>query len=251
MPTSATHNPPHIMKQTMPTITGWAIAALGLLATADLPAAFIIATNGSLGAGNYAYTGPGGTAASNSTASAGNLPATTDSPPTFFTLAHVYGGNGTTDQYTFTYTPGSNPDNTDFAPNTVFNRQQNLHSTGLAGGTGGIYNVYRLHPADPKVSGGNTIYQLFLNGGLQATESIDQNPANFAAGQNVGRWERIGSVGVPNASDTLTVTMTPTNSTFVSMRASGIMFEYAGPIPEPATGALLGLGACVLLRRRR
>jgi hypothetical protein len=239
------------MKPTMPTITGWAIAVLGLLATADLRAAFIIATNGSLGAGNYAYTGPGGTAATNSTASAGNLPATTDSPPTFFTLAHVYGGNGTTDEYTFTYTPANNPDNTPFAANTVFNLQQNLRSTGLAGGTGGIYHVYRLHPANPNVSGGNTIYRLFLNGGLQATEIIDQNAANFAAGQNVGRWERIGSVAAPDASNILTVTMTPTNSTFVSMRASGIMFEYAGPIPEPATGTLLGLGACVWLRRRR
>lgn len=239
------------MKQTMPTITGWAIAALGLLATADLRAAFIIATNGSLGAGNYAYTGPGGTAASNSTASAGNLPATTDSPPTFFTLAHIFGGNGTTDEYTFTYTPANNPDNTQFPANTVFNLQQNLRSTGLVGGTGGIYNVYRLHPANPNVSGGNTIYRLFLNGGLAATEIIDQNPANFATGQNAGRWERIGSVAAPDASAILTVTMTPTTSTYVSMRASGIMFEYAGPIPEPATGALLGLGACVLLRRRR
>jgi hypothetical protein len=247
----AKHKPPHTMKQHRQTIPGWAFAAISLLAAADLPAAFIIATNGSLGAGNYAYTGPGGTAASTGTASAGNLPATTDVPPTFFTLAHIYGGNGTTDEYTFTYSPALDSDNTTFGANTVFNLPQNLRSTGLDGGTGGFYNVYRLHPANPGVSGGNTTYRVFVNGGLEITEVINQNLADLGTGQNIGRWERIGSVAVPNASDILSVKMTPDSSTFVSMRASGIMFEYTGPIPEPAAGALLGLGVWVFLRRRR
>ena len=42
-----------------------ALASIGLLATAN--AAFIIATDGTLGTGNYAYTGAGGTTASSST----------------------------------------------------------------------------------------------------------------------------------------------------------------------------------------
>ena len=253
MPKSPIPNPPHTMKSNTPTITGLAFDAISLFATANLRAAFIIATDGSLGAGHFAFTGGPGGAPRASTASAGNLPAYTDSPQTFFTLGHAYGGTAAPHQYTFTYAPGSDPDNTVFATNTVFNLQQNLRATGLTGGGSGFYNIYRLHPANPSVSGGNTTYRLFINGvELPAlAQAIDQNAANLATGENAGRWELIGMVAVPNASDTVAVTMTPDSSTFVSMRASGIMFEYAGPIPEPATGVLLGLGACVLLRRRR
>ncbi|MCF7732427.1 MAG: PEP-CTERM sorting domain-containing protein [Akkermansiaceae bacterium] len=45
--------------------------------------------------------------------------------------------------------------------------------------------------------------------------------------------------------------MTPENTTYTSMRASGIMFEYVAPIPEASSTVLLGLAAGLLLRRRR
>jgi uncharacterized protein (TIGR03382 family) len=86
---------------------------------------------------------------------------------------------------------------------------------------------------------------------LLLTEVIDQNAADLTSGRNIGRWELIGSVAVPNATDAVTVTMTPTSSTFVSMRASGMMFEYIAPIPEPGSAAFLVLAAASLLRRRR
>jgi hypothetical protein len=226
-------------------------------------AAFIIEASdasGRLGEGNFAYTGSVGVP-SYSTASAGQLPATTDTKPdltpapTFFTLRHAYGGNGTADEYTFSYTPSVDGDNTSFAAGTLYNSlgaAPDLVSTGLSGGTAGIYNVYRIHPGAPGVSGGLTTYQVFVNGlelaGLG--QSIDQNAANLTNGLNIGRWELIGSVPIANATDTVTVTMTPDSSTFVSMRASGIMFEYVEAIPEPSA-ALLGLAGLVLLYRRR
>lgn len=249
--------PPPVMKLTASRIGTGALAAAALFGAAGLSkAAFIIATDGSLGAGNYAYTGPGGTAASAGIASAGQLPATTDVPATFFTLNHVYGGNGTTDEYTFSYKPSDDGNNTDFAAGTLYNSlgtDPDLVSSGLDGGTAGFYNIYRIHPGDPGVSGGLTTYQVFVNGlelaGLG--QSIDQNAADLATGANIGRWELIGSVGVPNATDLVTVTMTPDSSTFVSMRASGIMFEYVAPIPEPGSVALIGIGGLALLYRRR
>jgi hypothetical protein len=237
-----------IIKELAPRI-GSVIALLALFTAHTTPAAFIIEANGALGAGNYAYTGPGGTAASLSSTSIGNLPAVGDG--TFFTLNHVFGGNGTTDEYTFTYSPAANGNNTTFAAGTIFNSlgaAPDLVSSGLTGGTAGIYNVYRIAPANPGISGGNTTYQLSVNGDLKVSQSIDQNAANLATGENIGRWELLGSVNLLNNTDTVTVTMTPDASTYVSMRASGIMFE---PIPEPSVVAMLGIGFILLWVRRR
>ena len=47
------------------------------------------------------------------------------------------------------------------------------------------------------------------------------------------------------------ITMTPENSTYVSMRASGIMLEYVAPIPEPTVLAIMGIGSALILARRR
>ena len=240
-----------------PLVITRAIISIGLLATSTANAAFIIEANdvaGRLGEGNFAYTGAGGTAASYSSASAGALPATTDTPSTFFTLRHAFGGNGTADEYTFSYSPASDGDNQPFAAGTLYNSlgaSPDLRSTGLPGGAAGTYNVYRIHPATTNVSGGPTTYQVVVNSTLVLTEIIDQNAADIPTGRNIGRWEMIGSVDLLNASDSVTVTMTPQTSTFTSMRASGIMFEYAAPIPEPSSTVLLGLAAGLLLRRRR
>lgn len=129
-----------------------------------------------------------------------------------------------------------------------------LISSGLTGGAAGIYNVYRIAPGNPGVTAGNsTIYDVSINGGLQLTQTINQNDANVATGENIGRWELLGSVALSNNTDTVTVTMTPTPDPhgFVSMRASGIMLEYAAPIPEPSVVALLGISSVLMWVRRR
>ena len=232
---------------------GSAIALITLLIVHTASAAYIIEASdaaGRRGEGNFTYTGAGGTAASYSTASSGNLPAISDG--TFFTLRHAWGGNTPApnlDQYTFTYSPFSDDDNTVFAENTDFNLPQSLQSTGLSGGGAGTYNVYRIHPGNPGVGGGLTTYQLSVNGSLKVSEGIDQNAANLATGENIGRWELLGSVDLFNNTDTVTVTMTPDTSSYVSMRASGIMFEYV--IPEPTVLAMVGIGSALMWVRRR
>ena len=241
------------MNKLIPRI-GSAILLITLLTVHTAHAAFIIEANdaiGRLGEGNFLYTGPGGTTASYSTASGGQLPATSDIPATFFTTRHAFGGNGLADEYTFTYSPLADGDNMAFAANTVYNLPQNLRSSGLNGGVAGIYNVYRIHPGNPNVSGSNTTYRVSVNGSLKVTETINQNAANLATGENIGRWELIGSVDLFNDTDTVTVTMTPDVSSYVSMRASGIMFEYVAPIPEPTVLAMSGIGLSLVWIRRR
>jgi hypothetical protein len=212
---------------------GNAIAVFALLTAHMAPAAFIIEANdlsGRLGEGNFTYTGAGGTTASYTTASPGALPAVSnDVPATFFTLRHAFGGNGTADEYTFTYSPLSDGDNTVFAENTLFNLPQGLRSSGLSGGDAGTYHVYRIHPQTSNVSGGNTTYKVSVNGSLVFTQVIDQNASDLSTGENIGRWELLGSVDLSSNTDTVTVSMTPDTSSYVSMRASGIMFEYAAP----------------------
>ena len=252
--------PPPVMKRSASRICTGALAAAALFGTAaSVNAAFIIEASDTptYGAGHFSYTGAGGTAASFSNASAGNLPATTDAVPTFFTLRHAYGGNGTADEYTFTYTPSVDTNNINFAAGTLYNSRgvnPDLVSSGLAGGTAGIYNIYQIHPANPGVTAGNsTIYDVLVNGSLAITQTINQNLVDSASGTGVGRWELIGSVSLFNATDTIEVTMTPTPNAagFVSMRASGIMFEYVAQIPEPGSIALLCLGAMAFCGRHR
>lgn len=245
------------MKTPTPHIINGVLAAAVFFGAASLSnAAFIIATDGSLGAGNFAFTGGVGGAPRASTSSAGNLPATTDTPPTFFTLNHVYGGTATPHEYTFTYTPSAQTDNVPFAAGTLYNSlgpDPDLLSSGMSGGTDGFYNIYRIHPANPSATGGLTTYRVFVNGlelaGL--AQAIDQNADDLASGRNIGRWELIGTVAMFDANDTVSVTMAPETDSFVSMRASGIMFEYVAPIPEPSAAMLAGLGCLALLYRRR
>lgn len=252
--------PAHSMSYSAHRITSGALFAAALFSTAAFSdAAFIIEASDAptYGAGHFTYTGAGGTTASFSTTSAGNLPATTDAVSTFFTLRHAYGGNGTADQYTFTYTPSVDANNITFAAGTLYNSlgaNPDLVSSGLAGGAAGIYNVYQIHPANPGVTAGNsTIYDVLVNGSLAITQTINQNLVDLASGKGVGRWELIGSVSLLNATDTVQVAMTPTPNAagFVSMRASGIMFEYVAPIPEPGSVVLLCLGAMAFCGRRR
>lgn len=223
------------MKKFVPRIGG-AIALIILLTIHTTPAAFIIEASdasGRLGEGNFTYTGAGGTAASYGTSSPGGLPAVSnDVPATFFSLRNAFGGNGTADEYTFTYTPLSDGDNTVFASNTLFNLPQSLRSSGISGGDAGTYNIYRIHPQTTNVSGSNTTYQVRVNGALELTQVIDQNASDLSTGENIGRWELIGSVDLSNNTDTVTVIMTPEISSYVSMRASGIMFEYAAQPPD-------------------
>lgn len=157
----------------------------------------------------------------------------------------IFGGNSTTaDQYIFSYTVGTDVDNTVFASGAALGNG-NLAS-GLTGGGSGLYNVYVCWPSTTNISDNGatpTDYVATSDGpSVQLGINQDEDTNGSLVG---GVWVLLGTVQL-TAGNTYTVTQTAPNSSFVSMRAEAVMWEA---IPEPTTLALLGLGG-LLLRRR-
>jgi hypothetical protein len=212
----------------------FAATAATALVTATAQAAFIIEPNGTASANFVA-----GTTTSNSTA-ASNAPGTTG-------VQSVFGG----EPYVYTYTPAVDGDNV-FTGATTLNSFAGLESTGLTAGAAGFYDVYHVYPEATNSSGQPTLFDLAVNGVTQDLDSFDQTTApSLVTGENIGLWRYVGQVAANSATDIITVTITTETSGFVGARSAALLFDYAGPIPEPASIALLAAGGAVAMLRRR
>ncbi|QDU90033.1 hypothetical protein Pla175_34320 [Pirellulimonas nuda] len=174
----------------------------------------------------------------------------------------IFGGNGANslDTYLYTYTPGTDADNLALAAGAALNDDGDLAS-GLAGGSTGQYNVYATWPITNSISGGLTTFSLSGGGGALFTTAVDQNSVNGfvdpANGQTFagGEWVLVGTASL-DASTTYTLAQTAGSNTFVSMRATAVMFELVpgAPVPEPASigiAALAMLSTLAVVRRKR
>lgn len=236
---------------------GHLLSAAGVLAIASsAQAAFIVGAHSSE-KGNANFTSTGGSASAPSAAV--GLTGTSS----------LFGGTATDpvrDTYTFTYTPGTDADNTAFTTGEILGSTTGFPgngnvATGLTGGVSGTYNVYFTAPESTNVSGGGSDFTLTQNGPSIVINDVDQNNGGtgpdtdpsadvFVGGAN-NAWFLLGTVNL-EAGNTYTVTMEANSNTFVSQRAHAVMWELAAPIPEPAAVAMLGLGLGGLgLRRRR
>lgn len=186
----------------------------------------------------------------------------------------IFGGDGVSmpDTYLYTYTPGTDGDNTSIAGGTALNDDGDVAS-GLAAGGSGTYRIYATWPQSQNVSGGDgngglILYALSDGNTDIATsneiqnEDVDLNiwPNSVAAGVPQGslgvdgnlkgnEWEFLFEVQL-DAGTTYVLRQQPTAAnSFVSMRSGGVLFDYV-PEPTAALLALFGATYCLLVRRR-
>lgn len=167
--------------------------------------------------------------------------ASQSTPATAFGAAggdSIFGGDGLNlaDTYTYAYSPASQPDNLVIPAGTDLG-EGNL-GTGVVGGGAGTYRVYALWPYSENVSGGPVSFDVVAPGD-NFQVMIDQNMRGNA-------WVLLGEIEY--TSGVITVAQRAGSNTFVSMRASGVLFEA---VPAPGSAMLVGLAGLVALRRRR
>lgn len=213
---------------------------------ASIQAAFIVEPHSSgLGFSNFA-------GAPSYSASAGTAPG--------LTATHSAFGGTSPDVYVYSYTPGVDNDNW-IVP--VDNRYfgNGLYSTNLQGGQTGYYNVYItwLSSTNVDLAGcnidithdGGTTSWTNVNGNDGGTNAIAESWGPFPVGTVItganNKWLKIADQVLLTAGDTYTVTQTANNESYVSMRSSGVMWEFVST-PEPATLTLLAVGG-IFLRR--
>jgi hypothetical protein len=140
----------------------------------------------------------------------------------------IFGGNSATvDRYQWTYKPGTDADNAAFTTGQALGAG-NL-ATGLTGGGSGLYRVYAAWLQSANISDNGAVPTNYIATGDGPSAIANYNQDEDTNGAVVGNvWQLIGLVNL-TAGNTYTVTQAAPNSSFVSMRAAGVMWELVTP----------------------
>ncbi len=150
----------------------------------------------------------------------------------------------TNDTYVFTYTLGTDADNTVYAAGEDLG---NNLASGLVGGGTGKYNAYATWPTSASAGIGAT-YTITNDGVAVVTAHIDQITGQSGSPGGTNGWLLIAGNVDLTAGNSYSITQVANGSGWTSMRSAGVMWEA---VPEPATLTLLGLGGLLLRSRRR
>jgi len=168
--------------------------------------------------------------------------------------------------YWYSYTPGSDADNWAVPSYQYFGNGLYAPGTPLAGGQTGYYNVYITWPASTNVNAAGCYIYITGDAGTITLGPLDMRtggtsdmakalapdaPAGTIFNGANNAWLRIASDILLTAGTEYTVNQVAIGTDSVSARSSAVMWEFVAPIPEPATLAILGLGAVLVRRFRR
>ena len=184
----------------------------------------------------------------------------------------IFGSNNTVaatvDKYRFSYTPGTNADNTIYALGAALGNTSAADgdglgplvpvyanvpqlATGQTGGVSGLYKVYFTVPASTNVNVAGSRMEITsdlptvalnpvnLNSGGTGLNT-NTNPAGAYLGGANNRWLHVATVHL-TAGNTYSFTLTSNADSQVSQRAHGVMWELQTAdviIPEPSSFAL-------------
>ncbi len=204
----------------MRTVKYGIIASLVVIAmlAVNVQGAFIVeAIEGGLANANYTGTGRISTA----------YPIGSDAVGCLATNG-VFGATGD-HVYVFSYTPGTDMDNTVIAAGRDLGNGD--LASGLVGSCSGVYNVYATWPVSTNVDADGCYFTTTSDGPDAVTGTFNQNAPSIGS----DKWVLIAEDVTLTAGVTYTITQTANDPTWVSMRSHGVMWEVVVPEYAPVT----------------